>query len=381
MASYANGAGGYLVFGIEDNPRRLTGMTNRRFEDIDPAVVSTSLNSKFAPEIKWHQHIHGIGERRFGLIYTEEAHSKPIIATSDAGDDVKEGSIYYRYRGNTGLIKHAELRDIIDGQRAKEQALWMKHLRRISKIGAENAAVFNPFDGTVEGKSGVFVIDQEILPHLKFIREGEFNEVAGAPTLRIVGDAEFLGAGPIGAIRVERQPVVLREAQIIEDFLAGARPENPTEYIREICLENTGNMPVYYYAHLAELTLQDCIDFVGRVPSIYQGKRILHSRLTSADERIDFRMPEGGRNAALRRTGIRAQLLRNENLDEINSDNLNYACQAIRSFNIQEIDRDYLCGLLSGWYRRFWHDGGTGRTELRNAICHVDKVLYRDALS
>ena len=58
MAAFANTKGGYIVFGVGDKPRILIGLTNDRFDSMDPAVISGFLNDTFSAELLWETHIH-----------------------------------------------------------------------------------------------------------------------------------------------------------------------------------------------------------------------------------------------------------------------------------------------------------------------------------
>ena len=51
MNAFANNKGGYIVFGIKDQPRELVGLQSTNFETTDEAKISSYLNSVFSPEI------------------------------------------------------------------------------------------------------------------------------------------------------------------------------------------------------------------------------------------------------------------------------------------------------------------------------------------
>ena len=139
MASFANRKGGFIVFGVSDNPRSASGLENAHFENTDEEVITNYLNSIFSPEIVWEKRTCSIQGKKFGIIYTCESMKKPIIAKSNA-TDIKESDIFYRYNGRSERIKYPELRMIIDSEREKEKHLWMKHMQKISKIGIDNNA-------------------------------------------------------------------------------------------------------------------------------------------------------------------------------------------------------------------------------------------------
>lgn len=64
----------------------------------------------------------------------------------------------------------------------------------------------NTVSGEITGKGGTVVIDESLIPKLKFIREGQFTEKDGAPTLKLIGDVQ-----PIPMAVIKREKVVVGE--------------------------------------------------------------------------------------------------------------------------------------------------------------------------
>jgi len=203
MASFANKEGGYLVFGVKDKPRELIGVERTHFDQFDPAPFSEKLNEFFQPAIEWESKVYDWNGLSFGIIYTFEAKNKPVMAVKSQGD-IKSGDIYYRYNGRTERIKYAELDQLIKDKMEKERNAWKRIFDSANSIGPSNAAVMDTIAGTVSGPGGTLVIDEALIPKIKFIREGKFNERDGAPTLKLVGDVVPV---PITAIRERRVTV------------------------------------------------------------------------------------------------------------------------------------------------------------------------------
>ena len=65
MAGFANRAGGYILFGVGNNPHKLIGMTNERFEQFDPRLLTQFLNNTFSPSIDWSHAVHSIDGKKF----------------------------------------------------------------------------------------------------------------------------------------------------------------------------------------------------------------------------------------------------------------------------------------------------------------------------
>jgi len=125
-----------------------------------------------------------------GVIYISPTTIKPVIfirQNSKAG--AAEGHIYYRYQSENRLIAPTELQHIIEERiRALSETILSKHISNILANGIENSAVLNLETGVVDGRARSFVIDEELLPKIKFVKEGEFVEKSGAPTLKLIGE-------------------------------------------------------------------------------------------------------------------------------------------------------------------------------------------------
>jgi len=162
LAAFANTKGGYIIYGIVNTTLQLIGLKNDNFEKIDPGIISGYLNDAFSPEIKWHMLRYEFQDKYFGLLYVEESFDKPLIARKNIGNEIKEGEIYYRYRGRTEKIKYPELRKIIDNQQLKEREYWIKTFRKIAKVGVKNIGLFDFKNGKVTGSGGSFIIDKSL---------------------------------------------------------------------------------------------------------------------------------------------------------------------------------------------------------------------------
>lgn len=206
MASFANKDGGCIVFGVKDKPREISGIDKARFDGIDPAKITESLNSYFQPEIEYEIEIKEWQDKCFGVIYTFPSQQKPIIAIKNSGDLIKDGEIYYRYGGKTEKIKYPELKKLLEEKLEKQTDAWMRIFTQASKNNPINTAVMNTISGEITGKGGTVIIDEALIPKLKFIREGQFSEKDGAPTLKLIGDVQ-----PIPMAVVRRERVVIGE--------------------------------------------------------------------------------------------------------------------------------------------------------------------------
>lgn len=188
MVAFANNKGGYIIFGIKDNPRNLVGLQSNNFETVDEAKITAYLNSVFAPEIIFEKFVVIVKSKNIGILYTHQAKTKPIVCLKNDGE-LKEADIYYRYNARSEKIKYPELTAMFESVKKEERKSWMELFEKISKIGPTNTAIMDTIGGEITGKSGTLVIDKKLIPKLRFINEGNFKE-SGKPVLRLIGDVK-----------------------------------------------------------------------------------------------------------------------------------------------------------------------------------------------
>lgn len=239
------------------------------------------MNSYFSPLIEWKMDVLREFGRELGYIYTHEATDKPVVATASK-DQVKEGEIYFRYNGQSTVIKYAELRGMIDDRLARERQAWLQHLRTIAHTGPTNVAMLDTVQGKLYGGGTPFIIDEPLLRKLKFLRQGRFSETEGQPTLRLVGDVQ-----PVSGVPVERPVEVgIHEADIIEAFLAqcALEPSQAKAYLHETAYQATPYLPLWYLLSRAEMSVDKAVQFLRRAGSP-RGDQVskLVSRLEGGD--------------------------------------------------------------------------------------------------
>lgn len=194
IAAFANNKGGYFVFGVENNSFNVLGLADDKLEKFDLNRLNQTIRDQLGIGLEIQTTTHRIDGKKIGVVHIGEAHTKPVIFIHNA-DNVAQGHIYYRYPGEDRLISPADLQRLIE-QRIQQlsQTILSKHLANIMRFGIENAAVMNLATGEIDGKAGSFLIDEALLPRISFIRDGEFVERSGAPTLKLIGEVAQTGA-------------------------------------------------------------------------------------------------------------------------------------------------------------------------------------------
>ena len=374
MAGFANNHGGYIVFGVANKPRRAIGMQSTRFDDIDPADIAEFLNSVLSPEIEWDQHAHAVGEKRFGLLYVWESDDKPLVAIRNAGSELREAEIYYRYRGRTEKIKYPELKRLLEEKRAREEALWLQHITQIAEMGVQDAAILDLRSGRAAARGGTILIDESLVPQLEAMASGSPTR-AGEAQLLIQGRA--IPRGFIRPIREVPTPMVIASEDIIRAFLEQRQVMAPEQYGRQICFEPSGYLPVYYFAHLAELDLVGLQELVKATKSRRRAKAKLLERVSAMDDHSCGIPTDASAHSEAKRRWLAD--IENECVNlEVPAAELRRFLRAICVLDADEIDTEYLFPVLLRLFEDHYEDRtGYIAQNLRTALCHLDRVLYR----
>lgn len=188
LVGMANNRGGRIVFGIQDKPHLPIGLKNDKFAKLDPTKINAKLLECFSSDINYTINSFSWNGLEFGELVVAEASSKPIVCRKTCNNVLREGAIYYRYRGETKEIRYAELNALLQAEKDKEKALWMSHIEKIGSVGPRDVHILDTAKGELNIGDGSILVDQSVIDQIKFIREGEFVEKKGAPALKMVGE-------------------------------------------------------------------------------------------------------------------------------------------------------------------------------------------------
>lgn len=278
FAAFANNKGGYLVFGVKDRPRRPVGLkasSKDQFDKIDPELITGFLLADFTGHICWEHDVVEVDGKSYGYFYVEEATEKPIICKKDEGATIRDGEIYFRYGGRTQRIRYTELEDIIKHRIERQNAQWVDLVTKIGRSGPANAAILDMDKGKLATESQVLVVDEKLVERIKFIKEGQFNEKDGAPTLKLVGDVT-----PINKVEVVKHERVnlLKEYPLTATQLAkqvkakgGVKRNDIWRIIAENKIKENKDYSCYIFSNKAQE--DDYIQHgkvAGGTPSIYK---------------------------------------------------------------------------------------------------------------
>lgn len=220
MASFTNNRGGYIVFGVKDNPREPVGIKPKNFDNLNLEDFTNALNSLFSPALEWECGTFSLTyekpiieangnvktnaiEKTFGWIYTGEAECKPVIAQkANSGGNISNGDVFYRYRARSEKIKFAEMSRIVEERTAKEREQLFKLFEIIRKSNTANLGIVNYGSGKLTTPYGVDVafdrkLVKQVLRKAKFIKEGSFNETEGIPVIKVTGNIDLAEEVPV----------------------------------------------------------------------------------------------------------------------------------------------------------------------------------------
>lgn len=387
IASFANNAGGYIIFGVGDSPRRLLGLKDKslqQFEELKVEEFTKNLCDYFSPEIKWEHCTFEFKNLSFGVIYTYPLRTKPCICKKiyDAQNtkySLKEGDIYYRYGGRSERIHYEELNAIMEDVRKAEEAQWLSFIKNASKIGIANACLLDLDTGVISGEGGSIVIDNDLLSKIAFIKEGEFVEKKGKPVLRLIGDIEKVETGKV-IVKESTKKIVkaIEPTDIINAFLKDTKVDEPLEYLRAICSANSANYPFYFLLQQAACTIEDAIAMINENTSRGQTKQRLLKRLQGS------RIPILNVSMSQRDASAKKRKYRDEWLEEnIKTDAVEcgYSLSALMSLKREEVavHEKYIRNKLQELYSNYYEDANSNdAATMRKAICRVDELLYFD---
>ncbi len=258
-AGFANSGGGYIVFGVKNDSLELVGLADQRFLKTDKAELAQRFDKYLAPSIHWDRTTCDISGKRLGVLYIYSSLRKPIVSRYEA-DGLRDGAVYFRYIGETREARSAELEEILSARDRRAADELAKLVTRVSSIGAQNVGLLDIDSGTVEGPRGAFVIDENILPKLNFIREGDFALKKGAPTLRLIGDVEPVERARIKPIIVSGRAI--SEHDIVRDFVQQVIQFEPREYIRIQLHLQYKILPIFFFAWKAQIGSEEVISMI-----------------------------------------------------------------------------------------------------------------------
>ena len=262
LVGMANNQGGCLVFGVTNSPRIPAGLRDNRFSNFDAKDLNRVILGYFSSDVDWSMDTFDVAGVTLGKIEVNRASLRPIVCTrSHQQKNLREGAIYFRYRGETKEVRAAELVAMLAHERDKERQLWMKHIQSIATVGPQAAHILDLSRKRIDFGSSKVLIDESLVGKLKLVKEGHFTERDGAPALRLVGDIDGV-LGPDHVV-VNEATYPYTETTLLEHLSIGQHAfraliwhldiKGNSEYHMEIQTGRTGVVHKYSNRFLARV--------------------------------------------------------------------------------------------------------------------------------
>ena len=390
IAAFANNEGGYIIFGVQDKPHIMLGLDEKglnRFSTLPVEKFTQIMHDYFSPDIEWTNCIYEYRNLSFGIIYIYPAKVKPIICkksydcSTEQKYSLKESDIYYRYGGRTERIKYPELQRIIDEKRAIEERQWMRFLFDAARVGVENACIIDLTKGEISGAGGRIVIDDDLLKKISFIKEGEFVEKAGAPTLRLIGNVQPIETGKMVVAATKNVIKAIEQTDIVESFLNDEQVENAIDYIKRICSSTSGNLPVYHYLRLCGKSKEDIINELDDMTVRGNAKKTLISRL-KGERILETKIFSTKDTPVSLNRKKYLELWLSEKIPDfkVGDRNLNACIESLLFIDVDKIrfHESYIKKKILVFYKSYYESSNPTLAQIfRTSICYIDEMLNR----
>lgn len=194
LATFANSSGGVIVFGVSNKPRTIVGARDM----VDEADWVNRLRDDFDPEIPFVIREYKVGTLKLYAVGVDASRHKPVISRKTRTKVVEkkgekkdvtilqEGTIYYRYAGQSRPIAFPELHTMLVERDALNMRKLMETLQVVQRIGLDHAGVIDVTDPKPS-----ILMSPETAKGLNFIKKAELIEEKGAPAYTIVGQVDL----------------------------------------------------------------------------------------------------------------------------------------------------------------------------------------------
>ena len=289
IAAMANNKGGFIFIGVADAECRVVGLPNNTFANTDIVKLSEAAKKHLVPTPDFTKEVITMGGHDVGVIYVEKCPIPPVIVSRD-GDKLDEGSILFRYPGQSAKIKFGDLHAMLQERDRASQANLLRSAHRLSEIGTENSLIVDTAAGTIETSDMQMMIDRKLADQLEFIKEGDFEEVDGAPTLRLVCDVKAVDVTGVVQERIEGRS--LTADSVLKAFLNQERVRTPLDYVLVATQVQRQWLPLFYFVELERISTDAVIEKLeGEAPVYANSKSRALERLRN--ERTAFVQASG----------------------------------------------------------------------------------------
>ncbi|ASD26090.1 hypothetical protein GCM10010203_67040 [Actinomadura yumaensis] len=293
IAGMANNKGGMILLGVEDKSGKVVGLANDDFSKLDLVKLTLAVKAHLQPTPSFRKGVVEVGGLQVGYVCVEPASDKPVVVHRP-GDRLDDGAILFRYPAESAPIKFGDLRSLLDARDARRLGALVDVTRKIADIGVDNSAILNVADGALDVAGRPMQIDQALIDQISFIKEGQFDEVIGAPTLKLMGEITTAGGEKLPGGRR-----LITDDDVLRNFLDQESVLEPFEYIRfAVAGTNRDWLPIFYFAYQAKLSRSEMAGLLEGVAT---------TKTKAKTKMIDRAL--GKQSALAKHTGTPAKLL------------------------------------------------------------------------
>lgn len=266
IAALANNKGGFVFLGVQDADCQVVGLANDSFTETDIVRFSDKVKTFLVPTPDFIKETINIGGMNVGVLYVEKYGVPPVIVAR-AGDGLEDGSILFRYPGQSAKIRFGDLHEMLRERDRASQTILLKTTQRLSDIGPERSLIVDTGAATIETSDTQLMIDKKLADQLEFIRQGDFQEVRGAPTLRLVGDVKAVDSEGATHERIEGR--ALTADHVLMSFLTSENVRTPLDYVTVAAQVQRQWLPIFYFSHLSGMTLPEVTEALRATDAVY----------------------------------------------------------------------------------------------------------------
>ena len=371
ICAFANNRGGYLLFGVRNAGCVVVGLADQTFAETDIGALNRTVSSALDPSPDFERTTIELDGRLVGVIYVAPHRERPMLATKSINKDFTEGSIYFRYPGESKAIRPGELRSIIAD---REKRAVIEFAQRSARAAAGDGAFLDLQSGRLEGGGASFLIDESLLPKLNFVKEGDFTQKSGSSAMRLVGDVRLVTGTEEVVERIVRESVT--DEALLVDFLNRSKVAQPMSYVLHLLHAQRFWLPVFYYIEQTGLSHEEIAVKVG---AEFTTKRTMKANLL---ERL-----RGNRSVPRPSVGpgvsaISTAIMKEAAKPPATPEELSRLCRGIIALAAPPPNFDDVSALLLRAYevaQTIDDDNGASVSYVYQAACRLDELFFRES--
>lgn len=366
MAALANHRGGYILCGVEDGSGRIQGLPARQPFNCDLARWAQVLKSCLMPVPIFERMITEVDGKIVGVIYVEPAENKPVIATKTFGEKVKDGAVYFRYPGQSTSIGYGEMVTLLAERDRRAQRGLLNHLNIFADRAPEDLALIDLKEGRMMDSPRPIALSSDMISRLNLIKQGEFVEKAGAPAVRLIGDATAIG----GTAAPEIVRGFVTDGALMKNFAKRLPVAEPGQYFLAAINSSSDWLPMLRWMREASISKEQAV-------ALIESEGLTPTKRRRALGRLNGKRSAYTAEATPSLLTLRDRLLALESLPITSATDLRRVMPAIRAVKTATAEQlNVLWNTLERGFDFAWagSNGGDLQSYVKAAAARVDEL-------